>query len=147
LSVLKIAIPPLREHPQDIELYATHFLAKAAATHRPPKRLSLAGLRLLERHSWPRNVRELEHLLYHASVDTDGPEIGPADLERIWREESAPAPALLPGARPQPSRVLGRDAIVRALEESGGNKRAAAKSLRISPGTLYSLMKRHRIFG
>jgi len=43
--------------------------------------------------------------------------------------------------------IARRKAVEKALEESGGNKRAAAKGLRISPGTLYSLMKRHRIFG
>jgi DNA-binding NtrC family response regulator len=147
LSVLKITIPPLRDHLEDLELYASHFLAKAATVHRPPKRLSRAALRLLGQYPWPRNIRELEHLLYHVSVDTEMEEIVPSDLERIWKTESGFSPTGLLGRRPQPSRVLARASIVQALEDSRGNKRAAAKSLNISPGTLYSLMKRHRIFG
>jgi DNA-binding NtrC family response regulator len=142
LSVLTIELPPLRDHLEDLEVYVPFFLAKAAAAHRPAKRITTSALAALAEYAWPRNIRELEHFLYRVSVEVHGNEIGAEDIRRFLRKDLLPAPR---PRRPRPSRVLNRDAIVRTLRETNGNKREAARKLNVAPATLYSLIKRHRI--
>lgn len=74
LSVFPIELPPLRERPEDIPILAEHFLGKFSrqAGKKPPK-LTLANVNLLQRYSWPGNIRELQHVLERAAIlSTDG---------------------------------------------------------------------------
>jgi DNA-binding NtrC family response regulator len=140
LSVLKISLPPLRDHLEDLELYVPHFLEKAATSRRAPRRVNAGGMKVLAGHSWPRNIRELEHFLFRASVETKGDEIDPEEFERLLEEDLVLS---RPVRRRQPSRTLSRGMIRRALEEARGNKREAARRLGVSPGTLYTLLRKH----
>lgn len=70
LAVLTVATPPLREHPEDIELLVGHFLNLAEGIRRS---LTGGALRMLERYTWPGNVRELRNAVAHATVFTDIP--------------------------------------------------------------------------
>jgi DNA-binding NtrC family response regulator len=144
LSVLSIKVPPLRDHLEDLEIYVPHFLSKAAAAHRPVKGISKSAMDLLVAHSWPRNVRQLEHFLYRASVEAPGIEIQADDVHRILeRAEQAPAPSR--GAAPAGGPT--REEVIRVIGETEGNKREAARRLGIAPGTLYRLMKKLKIYG
>jgi DNA-binding NtrC family response regulator len=145
LSVLQIGLPPLREHLEDLAIYVPHFLSRAATADRLPKAISADAMRVLERHSWPRNVRELEHVLYRASAEASGSQIRSADLEEILDEQGI-VPERSKQTRPgRPLVTLGRDTVLRVLRESRGNKREAARKLGVAPGTLYRLVERYRI--
>src|SRR5205814_9546335 len=80
---LRISLPPLRDHLEDLVSYVPHFLGKATAAGHPSKTMSRDGLKALSRHAWPRNVRELEHLLYRAAVEIAAPSIGADDVRRL----------------------------------------------------------------
>lgn len=75
-----LAIPPLRERPEDIAPLTAHFLAQAARafgrTVTAPPRL----LALLKRHPFPGNARELRALLFDAVGKAQGGELNPDDL-------------------------------------------------------------------
>jgi transcriptional regulator with GAF, ATPase, and Fis domain len=73
LSVFPIALPPLRDRPEDIVDLAMHFLQIAAKRHgkRAP-RLSAAVVGQLERYAWPGNVRELQHVIERAVLLSHG---------------------------------------------------------------------------
>jgi len=144
LSVLPIMIPPLRDHLEDLEVYVPHFLSKAAAAHRPVKGISKPAMDLLADHSWPRNVRQLEHCLYRASVEAPGIEIQVDDVHRIL-DRSEHAPPSSRGAAPAGG--LTREEVIRVIGETEGNKREAARRLGIAPGTLYRLMKKLKVYG
>ncbi len=64
LNVVPLKIPPLRERIEDIPLLVEHFLEKFAIKSNL-KRLTLSpeGVAKLQRHSWPGNIRELEHVI------------------------------------------------------------------------------------
>lgn len=144
LSVLRIDLPPLRDHLEDLDLYVPHFLAKAAAAHRPVRRMSPEAQKELFQWSWPRNIRELEHFLYRLSVDVDDEVIGPDDVRRALATNRPDTDRRRKGRKtPSMSRAL----LIRTLEETRGNKREAARRLKVSPGTLYSLMKELKVFG
>ncbi len=90
LSVVEVALPPLRERIEDIPLLAYHFLQKHAETSRSEvTRISPEALSDLQKRSWPGNVRELENAIQHAIVFCRGPTIVPADLPQIGGIEEA----------------------------------------------------------
>jgi len=64
IDVLRVSIPPLREHPEDIPMLCAPVLAGYRKT------LSLASLDKLHAHSWPGNVRELFFCLSRAACDS-----------------------------------------------------------------------------
>jgi transcriptional regulator with GAF, ATPase, and Fis domain len=135
-----IRIPPLRERPQDVPELLAHFLA---AYDRAPERKSFAPetIALLQRHSWPFNVRELQQVVESAVCLVDRPVIEPDDLPGYLRREAARGPAVAAAGPPVPLRQTveeaERAAIVRALEFTGGNRRKAIELLHVSPETFY----------
>ncbi len=87
LHVLEIALPPLRERPEDLPALAAHFLHALATERRPV--LAPAALELLRGHAWPGNVRELRNVLEHAVAVSNGATILPQHLPRELRERGA----------------------------------------------------------
>jgi DNA-binding NtrC family response regulator len=91
LSVVEVALPPLRERVEDIPILAYHFLRKHAEVSRSEvTKLSPEALADLQSRSWPGNVRELENAIQHAIVFCRGPIIVPADLPQVTGTEDAP---------------------------------------------------------
>jgi len=97
LSVFPIELPPLAQRQEDIAALAQHFL-RWFRSGNEPQRLSEESLRLLEKHSWPGNVRQLQHVLERASILAEGGPILPEHLGLFGRE-AAPG---LAGARHMP---------------------------------------------
>ena len=82
LNVLPIQLPPLRDRREDIESLVVHFLKKS--THSSTRVLSPEALVLLQRYSWPGNIRELQNVIEYAITMTDQKVLDPGDLpERI----------------------------------------------------------------
>ncbi|MEE4289196.1 MAG: nitrogen regulation protein NR(I) [Erythrobacter sp.] len=93
LNVVPIALPPLRERPEDIEVLANHFLAMAAEEGLPRRTLAPDALALLEAHGWRGNVRELRNVIYRLAVMARDEVIGANQLDEVMsREAAAPAP-------------------------------------------------------
>jgi DNA-binding NtrC family response regulator len=131
LAVIPIRLPSLRERPDDIPLLADHFLARAAKA--VGKRLDGfdedATAWLLE-HRWPGNVRELENVVERAATLARGSQITRADLGIEFAPEAAGM-----GMRPTLAELEERY-IRRILEETKGDKVAAARILGVSVRTL-----------
>jgi transcriptional regulator with GAF, ATPase, and Fis domain len=69
LAIFPIAMPPLRERPEDIRALADHFLAKLSIEAGvPAKYLAAAALGYLQRAPWAGNVRELQHAIERAFI-------------------------------------------------------------------------------
>ena len=68
-AVIKVALPPLRERTDDLELLVAHFLkqANAQAGGRSVD-ISYKTMEKLKRHAWPGNVRELKNFIERAVV-------------------------------------------------------------------------------
>jgi DNA-binding NtrC family response regulator len=146
LLVLAFHLPPLRERGPDILLLARHFLCTFAARHgKPVGDLHPATMRLVERHPWPGNIRQLAHAMEAAVLLSRGPLIGPGDLPaRIMQQGSA--------AQPPPSRYSfygspaeERRRIVDALRMQAGNLTRAARALGMARNTLRTRMRQLRI--
>jgi two-component system response regulator PilR (NtrC family) len=128
-----IPMPPLTERPDDIPLLAQHFLSKTTRAQAMP-RLSDGALRLLQEHSWPGNIRELQQVLERASAFATTPYLGRQDIEDALRTgyySSSPT-----------TDSLERQRLLTVLEESSWDTKTAADSLEMHRGTLYRHMKR-----
>ena len=69
LRVVDIILPPLRERKEDIPLLAQHFLAIFdKKMQKGITGFSDSVIELLLKHSWPGNIRELEHVIERAYV-------------------------------------------------------------------------------
>jgi len=106
LNVFPIALPPLRERPDDVELLAGHVLAEVSKREGSTRRLSQAAVARLQAYRWPGNVRELRNAIQRAYVMTDGDLITDEWLPRDTSDRRmtlAPAPSAEGGAGPEPS--------------------------------------------
>ena len=140
LNVLALRLPPLRERPGDIPLLAASFLKRAGLeTGRELTAISPGALEMLCAHPWPGNVRELYNCIERAAVFAKGPVLESADF------------ALEP-ASPVRRDVfdlgeLERDAIVAALQATGGHRERTARILGISVRTLRNKLSQYRESG
>jgi two-component system response regulator HydG len=132
LAVIPIRLPTLRERPEDIPMLAAQFLERAAAAQ--GKRFEgfddEAQAWLLQ-HRWPGNVRELENVVERAATLARGPHITRADLGIEFTGTSG----LELGVRPTLAELEDRY-VRRVLEETKGDKAAAARILGVSVRTL-----------
>lgn len=81
INTIEIELPPLRERIGDIPLLAQHFLVIYAKKYnKVAHKLSAAALRRLEKHSWPGNIRELQHAVERAVIMSNEAVIQPEDF-------------------------------------------------------------------
>jgi DNA-binding NtrC family response regulator len=147
INTIGVAVPTLRERPEDILLLATRFLARYAATYgKRPITIDESAREVLLRHEWRGNVRELEHAIERAVIVARGPKLR---VEHLPESLHAAAPAPMPENFPpiMTLAALERLAILRTLEHTRGNKRAAAALLGVYRPTLYSKLRKYGICG
>ncbi|ACI21124.1 MULTISPECIES: sigma-54-dependent transcriptional regulator [Thermodesulfovibrio] len=81
LNVITLSIPPLRERGRDIEILAHHFMRKfAIKMGKNLKKIDSQALKLLYKHPWPGNIRELQNVIEQAVVFCETDTIMPEDL-------------------------------------------------------------------
>lgn len=125
-----IEVPPLRSRPDDVEALARHFLSKA----RPELALSDQAVDQLRSHDWPGNIRELKNLMTRLAIESEGEVVESIALGQ------KPEPYDAGGAMPSLEAVE-KDAILRAMEATGGNQTKAAALLGISIRTIHRKLK------
>ena len=147
LNVVRIAIPPLRERPEDVAPLADHILRRLERRHGWVG-LSLApeSLRTLQAGDWPGNVRQMENVLARAAIAARGRPILPEHLE--GGDAADPAiPASPDPANPLPLRAIlaevERRAIRQALLACDGNRTRTAERLGISRRQLFDKLREY----
>ena len=141
LNVIRIAMPPLRERPEDVEALAHHFAAQfARELGRPERPLAAATLARLRAHRWPGNVRELRNVIERAVLLADGERIEAADVDVADAPDPIPTPD--PGARALSMRDAERALVLAALRRSGFVQKDAAALLGVSRRKLNYMVAR-----
>ncbi len=137
LAVIPVRLPSLRERPEDIPLLARHFLARAAAeSGKAVTGFDEAATEWLLGYGWPGNVRELENTVTRAVALARGPILGLREVRPLPGVETA-----IPAARPTLA-ALQAEYVERILQETGGDRRAAARILGVSLRSLQRWSKR-----
>jgi len=92
LAVATLAVPPLRDHVEDIpELTALFVDQLGEEQGLPYRRFSVAAQNRLRNHDWPGNIRELRNLVQRLLAVGDGLEVEVAEVEQALRREGAGA--------------------------------------------------------
>jgi two-component system response regulator AtoC len=143
LNVVQIRVAPLRERMEDIPLLANTFLKEICERDGKAFRpLSPEAMETLLRYDWPGNVRELKGAIDSGVTLATGNQITVRDLPLTVRGASG---GLAPREGGNQDQVNIHDneirLIMRALDESGGNRTEAAKKLGISRRTLHRRLK------
>lgn len=137
LAVIPIALPPLRQRPEDILPLARHFLQQFLPAS---PGFSPAAVRLMEGHAWPGNVRELANVVEYAVVLAGPQRIEPEHLPPGLEPASADPLLALAAGLPSQEELLRRYTGY-VLEQTGGHKAQAARILGIGPNTLWRRLK------
>ncbi|NKE67742.1 sigma-54-dependent Fis family transcriptional regulator [Ramlibacter sp. RBP-2] len=135
LNVIEIVVPPLRERRDDLPALCEALLARIAQESQlPVPSLSAECLQRLAEQPLAGNVRELENLLHRAVALSDGEQLH-VDFEP---DPDAPPQAGEPGPPAVPADLQAwldqqeREILVKALQDSGFNRTAAAQRLGLS---------------
>ncbi len=149
LNVFNIKVPPLRERREDIPLLIEHYLEYFnCALSKKIKGLEKPVLKKFLNHPWPGNIRELKNVLESSMVMAEGQQITLADLPKDFRDEELTVDCLLGTDEfsiKVASKKFEKELIKRALNETRGNKTAAAKLLEISHKALLYKMKEYGV--
>ncbi len=144
LNVVNISVPPLRERRQEIPIFVTHFLEKYGEKYN--KRASDPSpklMRVLTRHRWPGNIRELENVIRRLVILGDEEaiieELGSEGKAKLSLEKTNPQyQTLIPPVLPlkevsrRATMIAEREAILKALAQTNWNRKRAAKLMNIS---------------
>src|SRR6476620_6327486 len=126
LNVVPIAVPALRERPQDIPELVPYFLSEFCARNNfRPRTIDPEAVNLLERYSWPGNVRELRNVVERMAILTPGDRITADAIPLEVRSGQAPRATGLQEVRASAE----RERIRQALDQTSWNVSAAARLL------------------
>jgi DNA-binding NtrC family response regulator len=150
LNAVAIHLPPLRDRRDDIMPLAKGF-AKQDGSADSSASFSPESRDLLERYSWPGNIRELENAVVRAVALCRGV-VHPQDLPehiRLYEVASdASGLEITQTVEPQTWKTLAEveaDHVRRVLAHTKGNKQAAVRLLDIDRKTIERMIKRHGI--
>jgi DNA-binding NtrC family response regulator len=145
---VSISVPPLRNRIEDIPELANYFLKQSAAEiGRNIRGFTDAAMGILLNYSWPGNVRQLRNAVRTMAVMCDSDRVDVADIPpdvyvpRRLTGEAIP----LADARTVSLDDLEKQAVIKALAETSGNREKAAKILGIGERTLYRKIKEYNL--
>jgi DNA-binding NtrC family response regulator len=143
--VIPINIPPLRERTEDIPLLVEAFLKEfCEENNKSPLKISPQTITLLQRYSWPGNIRQLrnviEGMVVMATTDEITPENLPDQIRQITDKEQ-----FIKIRSGSSLSETEKQLIESTLIATEGNKAKAARILGIGRKTLYRKMKEYGI--
>lgn len=150
INEFAIALLPLRDRPEDIPVFAAHFLRKAnEQLGKSVEGFDEAVMAKLKTHSWPGNLRELGNVVKRAVLLSNSPRIPlnalPAEVISGEVVREVPVGAPVAGSAGDGLRGIShsaeKQAILKALERNGFNKSRTAEMLNIDRKTLYNKLK------
>ena len=144
LNVVKIDLPPLPQRREDIPLLIDAFIQKFnAKMGKQITGMSDEALRLLLKHDYPGNVRELENIIEHAFVLSGGNRIDVESLPKELTMRQEETDSFMPLKEEHSFAKAEAEVVKRTLEKNRGNRVKAARELGISRATLWRKIKRY----
>jgi len=143
LTVLYRTLPPLRDHKEDIPLYASKFMEQISDRHHIEIDLSDSVLNSFMYYDWPGNVRELKNVLERGAIMCDGGNLDVSCLpvgliQHIQFDEGV-------NYIKQSSMIMEKELIINELTKTNWNQTKVANKLGITRRTLYNKLKKYGI--
>jgi len=148
LKVVTIVPPPLRECGDDIVRLARHFVARFSREMvRHVRGISPEAEQMLKSYDWPGNVRQLQNFMERAIVVGSTDMVLPADLPVELTQPLKNFTAAASASFQDITDTAQRHALQKALEQTDGNLKEAAKLLGLNPTYIYRVVKRLGLCG
>jgi two-component system response regulator AtoC len=149
LNVIRVDLPPLRDRREDIPVLCDHFMSKYRQRYIPNAQLPADLLDAFVNYSWPGNIRQLENHIRRFLVLPNDPSLL-QELQKQHQDQQSPAPMQVPLAASASLLEVGaraadhaeQELVRRILEETGGNRKLAARRLNICYKALLNKLKR-----
>lgn len=136
INTICLEMPSLRDRIEDVEFLAQIFLERFSKKYkREGMKMTSAFIKALQKHSWPGNIRELEHLI-EKCVILNINEILDVDAMNIEGNQSIQSHT---GSLEEIEKL----AILQAIKKHQGNMLRAARELSITRQTIYNKMKKY----
>ena len=142
INTFEIRLPPLRDRIEDVPGIARHLLSRFRAGPLPENPFANDALTMMSNYGWPGNIRELANVVEHAAILSDRLPITAADLPHHFGSQAIARSVQMSGTT---LKEIEMQAIHSALEQTGGNKTAAASQLGVSLKTLYNKLNQDAI--
>ncbi|MBX9635633.1 MAG: sigma 54-interacting transcriptional regulator, partial [Magnetospirillum sp.] len=150
LNIFQVQMPSLREQREALPSVIEFMLRRFFQTVGKDVRIAPDAMAAMQAYSWPGNLRELENVLERAILMADGDTLQARDLPAVLAGHFSAETSVqnstsnsmtmeyVPGRnfRDQVA-AFERQLILQAIEEAGGDRRAAARSLGVGLSTLY----------
>ncbi len=167
LNVIKINVPPLRKHREDIPLIVKDYIDKLCKKNDVEKIITNEAMEKLMYYNWKGNVRELENVIFKAFINSTGDKITAQDLDlkgekrKIEFEDITPfiiqktmeieprkdnLEQLRSNLLNQVSRTIDKTFLDRVIKLAEGNVKKAIEITGIDKSYFYKMMKRINIF-
>ncbi len=137
INAVTIDLPPLRQRAADLPMLIDYFLDLHAKAYRvEPKPLSREITSIMERYTWPGNIRQLENMIRsYVLIGDEGSlaaDLAPAIAPGIIPEIDLANPISLKEITKAARQGLEREIMVKVLQVNGWSRRKTAKWLNIS---------------
>ena len=139
LNVIPIAVPPLRDHSEDIPLLVEYFMQSLAAEYgRPQKKITPEAMKSLREYTWPGNIRELRNVIERVVIMSPANTVTPRN---IVLGEAARSDYFMFNTLREARESFEKDFIIRKLEENNWNISKTAEVLEIERSNLHRKIK------
>ncbi len=150
LNVVSVSVAPLRERKEDIIPLAKHFIDRFSTELKKDVRgMDPGAVRMLKRHTWPGNIRELENTMERAVLMCEERFIRQEDLNLVPPGQVGEDGAAGLNLRLPPSGIdldeLEKQAILEALRINNWVQKDAAKFLNISSRVMNYKVSKYEI--
>jgi DNA-binding NtrC family response regulator len=137
--IVRLRVPPLREHKEDIPLLIESLLKKFGY---PNVRISLKAMELLMSYKWPGNVREMENVLQQTLLLSPFAVVLPENLPEHFQQQKENKEEISL-SNISPLETAERDKILQTLKETSWNQTKTAQILDIDRKTLRVKIRRY----
>jgi len=141
INTVEIYLPPLRERQDDIPQLANHYLHQYVQKYRKKfTGFTPQAVEVLQRYSWPGNIRELQHAIERAIIMAEGENLDSRDFFFL---SAKPGQEKMGTALTLNLDDMERTTIQKAIDKNGGNISKAAKELGLTRASLYRRLEKY----
>ncbi|MDQ0269148.1 sigma-54 interaction domain-containing protein [Cytobacillus purgationiresistens] len=144
LNVVTLKIPPLRDRNDDIPLLVQSFADEFSIKYKKQAvKLHTSAINMYTSYDWPGNIRELKNVVERMIIFNEQPTVHANNLSEIFpyiKDRRIPKEGLA-----HEKALFEKEKITDMLQQTHGNKSAAAKKLGISRVSLYKKLKEYHI--
>jgi two-component system response regulator HydG len=141
INTVEIHVPPLRERIEDISPLIDHFMEIYSKKYKmTSKRVSEETMARLRKHTWPGNIRELQHAVERAVIMSETNTLQPHDFFLSSMEDDNNGSFNVDGMNLEETEKI---LIRKVIDKHGGNISKAAKELGLTRASLYRRIEKH----